>query len=160
MDTIAQVLLQMFCFYMFYLVLKKYAWGPVLGLIDERNEKIEQGFQRAEDAEKSAAELKEEYAARMRGIEEEARQKINEAINDGRRTAEEITQRARAESEKTQQEARETVQLELAKARAELKQEIVRMTLAATEKLVRESMDDERHQRMVENFVRELSESR
>ena len=158
--TIAQVLLQAFCFYLTYLVLKKYAWKPVLGLIDERNAKIEEGFQSAEAAEKTAGELKDKYEEHMRGVEDEAREKINEAIGEGRRLAEKLVQRAQADAEKTQQQARETVQIELDKARLELKEDVVRMTLAAAEKLVGESMDDDRHRRMVESFVQELGESK
>ena len=96
----------------------------------------------------------------MRGVDDEAREKINEAVGEGRRLAEELVQRAQADAEKTQQQARETVQIELDKARLELKEDVVRMTLAAAEKLVGESMDDDRHRRMVESFVQELSESK
>ena len=158
MDTIAQVLSQAVAFFLFLWILKKYAWGPILGLIDERNQKIEAGFKRAEDAEARSMKLQQEYEARLLAIESEAREKINQAVNEGRRTAEEIHERARLDAQVLMEKARDMAQLEIEKARVELKDDIVRYTLAAAEKLIHEKLDEASHRRLVEEFVVELSE--
>lgn len=156
-ETIAQVLSQAVAFLLFFLILKKFAWGPILGLIDERNQKIEEGFRRAEEAERKSAELRAQYEDRLKTIEAEARERIQQAVAEGRKTAEEINDRARTESEKVIAKAREMAQTEMAKARVELKEDVVRYTLMAAEKLVHERLDDSNHRRLVEEFVTELS---
>lgn len=156
-ETIAQVVSQAIAFLLFLWILKKYAWGPVLGLIDERSRKIEEGFERAEAAEQRSAQLRQEYEERLKTIEAEARERIQQAVAEGRRTAEEIGERARQDAEKTLEKAREMAETEIAKARVELKEDVVRYTLAATENLIHERMDESRHRRLVEEFVTELS---
>ncbi len=156
-ETIALVLSQAVAFLLFLWILKKYAWGPILGVIEERNQKIEEGFHRAEEAERRTAQLKQEYEERLRAIEAEARERINGAVNEGRRTAEEISERARAEAQTLLDKAREMAGTEMAKARVELKDEIVRYALAAAEKVIHERMDEPHQRRMVEEFVTELS---
>ncbi len=157
-ETIAQVLSQTLAFFLFFLILRRYAWGPVLGMIDERNAKIEEGFKRAEDAEKRAEELKADYEEHIKNIEGEARDKIRDAVNEGRKTAEEIGETARNEAQKIQQKAAESAQLEIAKARIELKEEIVALVLGASEKMIREKLDEELHRKMVDGFIEELSQ--
>ncbi|MCX7013119.1 MAG: F0F1 ATP synthase subunit B [Candidatus Sumerlaeota bacterium] len=157
METIAVMLSQALAFLCFYWILKKYAWGPIVRLIDDRNEKIEEGFRRAEAAEKQAGELRAEYEAHMRRIEDEAREKIQAAVNEGRRVAGEINDNARAEARRIEEKARQIAELEFAKARIALKDEIVRLTLEASEKLLRERLSDASHRRLVEDFVEEMS---
>jgi F-type H+-transporting ATPase subunit b len=156
-NTIAQVLSQALAFFCFYWILKKYAWGTILGLIDERNAKIEEAFRRSEEAEKQAAELKEKYEEHMRNVETEARERIRQAVDEGRRVAAEINETARADAEAIQAKAKQSVEIEMAKARVELKDDVVRMTLAAAEKLINERMTEAGHRRLVEEFVEELS---
>ena len=156
-EVLAKILSQAVAFYLFYLILKKYAWGPVIGMVDERNRKIEESFRRAEDAEKKAEENRREYEERVKKIEAEAREKINEAINEGRRLAEEMTESAHAEAQRIQARAKELAEIEVAKARIELKEIIVRLTLDASERMLRERLDQDAHRRLVGEFVEELS---
>jgi len=156
-ELIAQVLSQALAFFLFFWILKKYAWGPILNLIDERNARIEQSFHRAEEAEKSAAQLKERYETHLRDIEAEARERIQAAVNEGRRVADEINENARAEARRIQEKARQMAEIELAKARIELKDDVVRLTLAAAERLIGERCDEALHRRLVQRFVEELS---
>ena len=154
---IAEAVSQALAFLLFFLVLKKYAWGPILRLIDERNAKIEEAFKRAEAAEEKAVALRAEYEAHMRNVEAEAREKIQAAVNEGRRIATEINDNARKESARILDKAKQATELELAKARAELKEEIVGMVVGATEKIIRSTFDEARHRAQIEDFVQELS---
>ena len=156
-ETIAQVLSQAVAFLLFFWILKKYAWGPILGLIDERNRKIEEGFGRAEAAEKQSAELKQQYEERLRAVEAEARERIQQAVAEGRQTAQEIQEQARRESEKLMARTREMAETEIAKARIELKEDVEKYTLAAAEKLIHERLDEASHRRLVDEFITELS---
>ncbi|OPZ22552.1 MAG: ATP synthase subunit b, sodium ion specific [candidate division BRC1 bacterium ADurb.BinA364] len=156
-QSLAQVLSQALAFFLFYLILKRYAWGPVLGMIDERNKRIESSFRRAEEAEEKALELKAHYDERMRKVEAEAREKILDAVNEGRRLAAEIQESARAEAQRIHDKAREMAQIEGDKARIALKEDMVRIAMNAAEKLIRERLDGSAQRRLVESFVEEMS---
>jgi len=89
----------------------------------------------------------------LRTIEQEAHERIQEAIGEGRRVAQEIRERAHADARAITSKAKESVQLELDKARAQLKEDIIRMTMTTLEHILRESVSREQHDRLIALFV-------
>ena len=156
MTQIGETLCQILAFVIFFWILKRFAWGPVTKLLDERQRRIEEGFEDIKRKQADAERLHEEYAARLRDIETEARTKIQAAIAEGRRVAGEITENAREESVKITDRAQRNIQLEIEKARLELRGEIVALTMATTERLLREKLDETAHQRMVATFIEDV----
>ena len=138
------------------MILKLFAWGPVTKLLDERQKRIEDGFDEIKRKQADAEKLHEEYAAKLRDIEAEARTKIQAAINEGRRVASEITENAREEAVKITDRSQRNIELEIEKARLELRNEIVALTMATTERLLREKLDEPTHQRMVTTFIEDV----
>lgn len=149
-------LTQLVAFLLFIWLLNKFAVGPVLKLIDERREKISSQFDQAAAAEKRVAALKDEYEARLQKIDEEARKRMLEEVNNGRRIAEEIGETARHEANLIVEKARVKLQLEIEQARIQLKNEIVATTLYAAERLLREKLTDSKNRDLVAAFVEEM----
>jgi F-type H+-transporting ATPase subunit b len=149
-------LTQLVAFLLFLWLLAKFAVGPVLALLDERRDKISAEFDKIASAEKRIAALKEEYEERLQGIDEEARKRMLDEVAKGRKVAEEIAEAARAESADITDKARRKLQLEVDQARIQLKDEIVTLTLGATERLLREQLDEGKHREMVGSFIEEL----
>ena len=145
-------------FLIFLWLLNKYAAGPVLQILDERRKKIADKFDEIDKSEKHVAGLREEYEAQMREIENKAHQRMQEEVSRGRGIAEEIANKARAEASEIVDGARENVQVQIRQAREELKEEVVEMTLTATEKLLRERLDDPKQREMVQMFVNDLAQ--
>ena len=74
-DLLPVVFTQLVCFLLFIWVIKIFAVGPVLRLLDERRDKIAEQFDQAAAAEKRAGALREEYEGHLRQIDDEARKK-------------------------------------------------------------------------------------
>jgi F-type H+-transporting ATPase subunit b len=136
--------------------MKKYAWGPVTKLLEDRRDQIEEGFAEIDDKMAEAQKLHADYQSRLENIEAQAREKIQEAVNEGRRVGAEITENARVESQKITERAQRNMEIELDKARVELREEIVSMTLTATERLMREKLDPDAHRKQVANFLKDM----
>jgi F-type H+-transporting ATPase subunit b len=151
-ETITQVI----AFIIFFLIMKKYAWGPVTKLLDDRQRQIEDGFADIEKRQADAEALHKDYEKRLRNIEQEASARIQEAVNEGRRVAAEITENAREEARKIAERTQRNMEIELSKARIELRQEIVNMTVTATERLMREQLDPAAHRKQVDRFLQDL----
>jgi F-type H+-transporting ATPase subunit b len=156
MEIVPIALTHLVAFLIFIWLLKKFAIGPVSKVLDERREKIAEDFNQIDASQKSVAVLKEEYETRLAEIDEEARKHTIEETNRARRIAEEIAENARAEAAQIIESARANVEIQIDKARVALKDEIVALTLAATERLIRERVDDSRHRQMVGAFIQEL----
>ena len=141
-------------------LLKKFAWKPVLSLLDERKEKIEKGFKEIEETKQDVERLKVEYDKNLKEIEQTARQKIQESIKEAQTLSAGIQADAREESKKILAKARQNVQLEIARAKVELRDEMASIVISASEKLLREKLDGEKHKVLVARFVEELTEEK
>jgi F-type H+-transporting ATPase subunit b len=150
---VAEAVTTVIGFLIFLWVLRRYAWGPITELLDSRRQAIEDQFDKIETLRIEADALEKQYSDKLRDIEVEARKRIHEAVAEGQRVKEEIVARARTESEEVREKQERLLALEVAKARIEMRDEVVQITLAATEKLLGEALDGERHRRLITEFI-------
>ncbi len=156
MQILAQFVVNILSFLLLLAILKKFAWGSLLKLIDERRAKIASEFDSIEKAKQEMAALKAQYQEQLNKIEEEARRKIQESIGEGRRISAEIEEDARTHARETLEKTKEAVALEVAKARAELKEQVVDLAIQVTHKVLQQNLDEETDRRMIESFIKEI----
>lgn len=149
---IGQVITQIISFLLMFWILKKFAWKPLLNSLEERKEKIKSDFNAAELEMKNAEMLKKTYHEKLKGIEAEARTKIQEAVVNGLKEAHKIQKDAHSDAKKIITQAQEEIQREVHKARKQLKNDMVNMTVLATEKVLKSSLTKEEQQRIVADF--------
>lgn len=143
-------------FTIFFLVMKKFAWGPILDILDERQKKIEDGFSEVKKLQVDAAAAHERYEAKLRDIEAEARTKIQEALAEGKRVAEELTEAARREAMEITEKGRRNIQLEVDTARKQLREDVIDLTLLAAGKLLDERLTEAKDRQLVEAFIGDM----
>ncbi len=157
---IQQILTQAIGFLVLLFILKKIAWKPLLSLLDERREKITSEFQTIERTKSELSRLEQDYKARLAEIDAQARQKIQEAISEGQRIAVDVQEKAREEAKNILNKAKENIELEVAKARVELRNQVASLAIKAAEKVIREELSEERHKRLVTEFIDEAGRLR
>lgn len=151
-----QILTHILGFVIALWILKKYAWKPLLNMIDERRDKIQGDFDKAADELKQAEELRSEYEQHMKEADAEARAKIQEAVREGQAVASEIKEAARGEGRELIERAKQELSRDVDKAKVQLKLDIVKMTMAATEKMINEKLDEAKHREMIEGFINDV----
>jgi F-type H+-transporting ATPase subunit b len=137
-------------------ILKRFAWGPLLGIMEERRNKIAEEFDKIEQEKEKVARLTAEYEAKLRDIESERRARIVEAFNEGKKVAEEIKAAAKKEAKQIQAKARSELARDIAKAKVQLKEEMIYITMTAAEKIIKEKLDDEKHRQLIGSFIDNL----
>ena len=157
---IQQILTQAIGFLVLLFILKKIAWKPLLSLLDERREKISSEFRNIEQTKSELSRLEQDYKARLAEIEAQARQKIQEAIAEGQRIAVEVQEKAREEGKNILNKAKDNIELEIAKARVELRNQVASLAIRAAEKVIKEELTEERHKRLVTEFIDEAGQLR
>ena len=157
---IQQILTQALGFLILLFILKKIAWKPLLSLLDERREKISSEFQNIESTKSELSRLELDYKSRLADIDAQARQRIQEAISEGQRIAVEIQEKAREESKNILNKAKENIELEVAKARVELRNQVAALAIKAAEKVIKVELTEERHKRLVTEFIDEAGQLR
>ena len=154
-----EVFVQLLAFIIVFWTLKLLAWKPILSALDARRRRIESEFQRIEAARKEIENLKAEYSQHLQKIDDQARGKLQEALEEGRRIAREIQEKARAESQTSFEKAKENLALEVAKARVALRREIADLTILVTEKVIHEKLNDAKQQEKILELIEELEKS-
>ena len=134
-------------------ILKKYAWKPLLGIMEERRNRIKDEFDKIDKEKEDVSRLTAEYQEKLKGIEAERRAKIIEAVNEGKKMAEEIKASAREEGKQIQARARADLERDVAKAKVQLKDEMITITMTAAEKIINEKLDDEKHRQLIGSFI-------
>src|SRR5438876_212515 len=144
------------CFLISLYVLKRYAFGPIQKLIDERRERIRQSIDEADTAREEARRLLEEH----RKLIGQAKTQAEEILTESRRVAETNERRMREETEADRQrrleDIRRQIDAETRKALEQIRAEVADLSLIAAEKVVGRSFDDEAHRRLIEEAVGEL----
>ena len=144
------------CFLITLFVLKRFAFGPVQQMIDQRRERIRQSLEEADHAREEARALLEEHRKLIAGARSDADQILGEA----RRIAEANERRMREELEEDRQrrleETRKQIEAKPRRALEQIRLEVVDLSLLAATKVTRKSLDDADHKRLIEEAVGEL----
>lgn len=143
-----------------FLILRKVAWPIFLRKMEEREIRIAEGLQKAEEAETRARELMEQQEQ----ILAETRQEAQKFLADSRASAEnakaELVSAAQEEIAAERERAKKEIGLERAKAVEELKKATVELTLEASSRLLKREMRDEDHRRLAREVVDEVASGR
>jgi len=134
-------------------ILKALVWKPFLNLIDERSRKISEEFQKADDAQAKFEALRADYEQRIKDIQEDAQAKINEAVAKGQQLRDEILAKANKDAADVRDRVERETRAKLDAVAIEMKERIVAMTMRATEKILREKLDDNKHRNLIGEFI-------
>jgi len=148
-----QLLTHALGFLITFLVLKKYAWGPLLSMMEERRNRISDEFDTIEQEKAKAAELTVEYEGKLKEIDTERRARLVESVNEGKKIAEDLKSSARDEVKEIQAKARGELDRDVAKAKVQLKNDMVTMTMTAAEKIINERLDDQKHRELIGKYI-------
>ena len=151
-----QILSQAVSFILLVVILRRFAWKPLLAMLDGRRAHIEEELRQAAEGKAQMERLQVEYTQRLAKIDEEARAKIQQAILEGKRIALEIQEQARAQGHAIMTKSRETIELELAKAKVTLRDQVVAMTMEAVERVLDHKLDAKTDRQFVERILSEL----
>jgi F-type H+-transporting ATPase subunit b len=138
------------------LVLRKYAWPAITSALDKRQRAIEESIDVAERTRGEAQQLLQEYRDRLR----EARAQADDIVARARKAGEELqhdsTEAARAKREELMEQAKKDIESETRRAIQEIRAEVADLTVMATEKVTRKTLDEADQRRLVEEALNEL----
>jgi len=148
-----QVLTQIVGFLIVLWVLKRFAWKPILTLLEERRQKIRAEFELAAQRKEEANQLFASYEAQLKEIDAAARAKITEAVSEAQKIANEIKEEARKEGRELVVRSQAEIAREISKAKVQLKEDMVTISLTATEKIISQKLDEPGHRRLIDEYL-------
>jgi F-type H+-transporting ATPase subunit b len=139
-----------------FFVLRKYAFGPIQKIIDERRQRIDDAIAEADNARVEARELLEQH----RALIGQAKSESAEILADARKVAEAQMTRVREEAEVERQrrleDTRKQIDAETARAIDQIRSEVADLTIEATERVVGKVLDAEDQRRLIDEAIEGL----
>jgi F-type H+-transporting ATPase subunit b len=146
-------------FVLVLLILKKYAWGPLLSALDERENSIREALEQADRARAEAETAAEKNKQALVEAQAEVQAAINKAREDAERIAREVHERAEGEAQQLLEQARRTIVRERDQALQDLRQQTAELAILAAGQLMEENLDDERNRKIVDDFINRIPDA-
>ena len=141
-------------FFILLVILKKFAWKPILGAVSEREEGIKNALASAENARTEMENLQsdnerilKEARLEREGMLKEARELKNKIIDDAK-------EEAKRQSDKLVRQAQETILTEKKAAISELRAEVAKVSISIAEKVIRGELSDvDKQEKLVKSML-------
>ena len=154
------MLWQLINFFVLMFLLRKYLYDPIKDILDKRAAQINGDLDEADERRQEAEELKAEYEQKLKNAHSEAQEIVDKAETRANKKAKNIINEAEEKAEKLKAKKLEEIEQAKKEAAAELRDEIADYTVQATNKLIQEQLDEDKHQQMIMNFIDELDKEK
>jgi F-type H+-transporting ATPase subunit b len=148
-------LIQLVTFILAYLVLRKYAFGPILSMMQRRRETIESSVTLAKQLEKEKAELEVKVEKTLHETRQKADDIIAQAHDSGRQAVREAEEKARLKAAGILVEAESRITQDTSRARKQLEKELVSLIADTTEAIIDEKVDGKKDAQLIERALKE-----
>jgi F-type H+-transporting ATPase subunit b len=143
-------------FILFAWVLGKFAWGPLLKILDERETGIRDSVETAEKAAAEARELVAKHQEMLRDAGREREEILARALKEAETARADLVERARSDAEHIVAKTREQMQHEKDQAISELREQVADIAVEAASKIVKSSLTPETQKKLVDDYITSL----
>jgi F-type H+-transporting ATPase subunit b len=150
------LLVQVVNFVILLLILQRLLYRPLLGKMEERTQAIQRSLEEAQSARAEAARQQEENTARLRQAHAEAASIRDQALKEAGEEQKRLVEAARAEAQRLVESAKAQLDADVRRAREDLRREVADLATGVAEKLLRKSLRDEDHRRIVADAIGHL----
>jgi F-type H+-transporting ATPase subunit b len=124
-------------------VLAKFAYKPLLNIMEERKNKIAADLEAADAAKAEAEAVKSEYAAKLADARQEAQAIVEAARKSAQAAHDKIMAETKAEQDQVVAAAKEAIELEKQKALADVRAQVISLSMMAASKIVEQKLGSE-----------------
>lgn len=152
------IIWQAIIFLALILLLRKFAWGPIISSLKQREEDISGALAAAEAAKNEMASLKADNDKLLAEARQERDAMLKEALSTANKIKEEAKEDTSKITAKMIEDAKATIENEKKAALADVKTQVAMLSLEITEKLIRKQFGDDKAQKaLVDEFVKDLN---
>ncbi|KXZ17065.1 ATP synthase F0F1 subunit B [Bacillus nakamurai] len=154
------ILFQLLAMLILLALLKKFALGPLLNIMKQREDHIAGEITSAEERNKEAQQLIEEQRVLLKEAKQESQSLIENAKKLGEKQKEDIIQAARAESERLKEAARTEIVKEKEQAVSALREQVASLSVLIASKVIEKELDEQAQEKLIQDYLKEVGESR
>ncbi|NTV02302.1 MAG: F0F1 ATP synthase subunit B [Chlorobiaceae bacterium] len=142
------------------LILSKFAWGPIVSMLEEREKGIQSAIDRAHSAKDEAETILKKNKELLAKADAEADRIVREGKEYADKVRSELTEKAQQEAQKMIAAAKDEIEQEKRRALDVLRNEVADMAVKGAEKIIRTALDAEKQKAVVDDMIKELAASR
>lgn len=142
-------------FILLWVVLAKFGWPAITGMLDKRVTTIKESLEQAENAKIESAKLLEENKAQLDDAKKQAAQIIAEAKQSGEAVKAAITSKAQEEAEAMIAKARVAIEAEKKAAIADLQGSVADLSVSVAGRLIGQDLSEGDHRKIIEHYLSE-----
>ena len=146
-------------FLLLIFLVKKYAWGNITSILDQRAEKISSDIDGAEVARKKAEELASKREAELAGSRTEAKTIIENAKETAEKSKADILAEAKLEAGRLKEKANQEIAQNKAEALQSVKGDVADLTISLAGKIISKNLDSQGHKELIDQYIDQLGEA-
>ena len=151
--NLGDIIVTVLIFLILLILLKKFAWGPLMGVMDQRAELIATEIEQAEKSRIESKELLEEQRSLLKEARNDAQAIVENAREQGESQREDIVKVARNEVARLKEEATLEIASEREKAVAAVREEFVSLSILAASKVLGKELSEEDNRALIEETI-------
>jgi F-type H+-transporting ATPase subunit b len=150
--NLGYLLLQIFNFFILFVVLRAWVYKPILGLLEKRRNTISQGIEDARVAAEARANAEKEAAKIVADAQAEAGRLVRDATERAASAGKDVKVAAEAEAARALEAAKADAELERNRILGDLRGQVAALAVAAANKLVGEALDEKKQHALIDEF--------
>ena len=157
---VGDMLVQLFFFAVLLLLLRKFAWGPVMNMMKKREEYVASEIEAAEQSRLEAEKAAKEATEQLKQTKLEAQKIIEDAKNAGVKQEQDIIEAARHEAERIKKAAQQDIQNEKEKALQALQDQVASLSVLIASKVIEKELSAQDQEKLINEYIKEVGEER
>ncbi|RKQ34401.1 F0F1 ATP synthase subunit B [Oceanobacillus halophilus] len=154
------MLTQLFFFIVLLTLIKKFAWGPVMNMMQKREEYVANEIESAEQSRKEAESAAKKAQAELNQVKQEAQKMFEDAKNAGAKQEQDIIDTARKEAERIKQQAQAEIQNEKEQALQALQDQVASLSVLIASKVIEKEINEQDQEKLINDYLKEVGEER
>jgi len=151
------VIVELVTFLVMLAILARYVYPEIVKLAEARQQQIAEQLKEAEEARAAAEQRLNEAEEKLTDARKTAQGVIEAAAKSAEQLRLEMRQKAEEESKRTIEAARKEIEAERDQAVRSVRNEVASLVVAATEKVIGETLDDDKHRELIDRAIREVA---
>lgn len=152
------VLYTLLTFVILLILLKKWAWGPIMNMMQKREEFVANEIETAERNRKEAEKYLEEQRAEIQKARQESQTIIENAKKISEKQGQDIVAAAKAEAERVKESALVEIQRERDLAVAALREQVASLSVLIATKVIEKELDEQEQEKLIQDYLKEVGE--
>lgn len=146
-------------FILLLIILGRFAWKPILMALKQREEAIKESLEQAQKAKDEAKKILDENQASLLKAEEEGKKIIEQSRAYAQTLKDQMINDSKAQAQKLIDEAAAEIERKKNAAFEDLKNQVAQIAVNAAEKILKENLDKDKNQKLVDKYINEISKN-